>query len=333
MLNIEIPTFICEKDKLFNECHAVSAVELPSGNFIACWFAGTKEGNSDVDIWIARQINKIWQPPRKLIANEDALWNPVLFYDDDTLTLFYRQGVTIGEWKTLMRTSKDEGETFSEAQKLPDGFMGPIKNKPIKMSNGQWLCGGSIEPEWECLMEVYSPATNTWECSVKLQVPGSDMNSGIIQPTLWESFPGHIHALMRSSLESIYRSDSSDFGKTWCSPYKIDLPSNNSGIDLVKTPAGELILAYNPIAENWGKRSPLILSLSEDNGKTWPCHYTLEEEEDFDPEDRYRGRYSYPAIINSQNGVTCFYTYNRKQIRYQTIPVEAIRNYQSRAVS
>jgi predicted neuraminidase len=318
--------FIFEKDKYFKECHAVSAIRLDNGDCIATWFGGSHEGKDDVDIWGARLHNKKWSKPEKLISDELPLWNPVLFYDSGLIALFFRRGGDIGGWRSYVMYSKDNGMTYGEPQILPDGFMGPIKNKPIKMSNGEWLCGSSLEPEWDSIIEIYSPKSDSWISKSVLSVPDTPVNSGIIQPTLWESKPGKVHAIMRSSLGKLFRADSNDYGRTWNAPYPIDLPSNNSGVDLAKLPGGELVLAYNPIAENWGKRSPLILSMSVDNGKTWPFHYTLEEEEEQNKENRYAGRYSYPAVIAVPEGVACFYTHCRNRIKYQIVSPEQIKN-------
>ncbi len=317
--------FIFEKDKYFKECHAVSAVRLPDGNYIAAWFAGSMEGEHDVDIWISSGHDGKWEVPRKIVEDKLPLWNPVLFYDSGLRALSFRRGETVDQWKSFVMFSRDGGRTFDEPRLLPDGFLGPIKNKPIKMSNGEWLCGSSTEPEWVSVMEVYDPKEDCWKSQSILQVPDQPVNSGIIQPALWESKPGCVHALMRSSLCRLYRADSEDYGRTWNAPYATELPSNNSGIDLVRLPGGELVLAYNPIAANWGKRSPLILSMSTDNGKSWPWHYTLEAEEPFGMDTRYMGRYSYPALIEAPGGVACFYTHCRNRICYKIVTVEQIK--------
>lgn len=85
------------------------------------------------------------------------------------------------------------------------------------------------------------------------------------------------------------------------------LPNNNSGIDLVSMQDGTLILALNPVNGNWGKRYPLSLITSCDNGESWlPL---LDTESD-------RGEYSYPAIISEGGVVHITYTWNRKNIVY-----------------
>ncbi|EBF7887097.1 hypothetical protein C6Z18_25280, partial [Salmonella enterica] len=85
------------------------------------------------------------------------------------------------------------------------------------------------------------------------------------------------------------------------------LPNNNSGIDLVSMQDGTLILALNPVNGNWGKRYPLSLIASQDNGESWLPLLDLESD---------RGEYSYPAIISEGSVVHITYTWNRKNIVY-----------------
>lgn len=97
-----------------------------------------------------------------------------------------------------------------------------------------------------------------WECCLENLLRWD----GVIQPTLWESSPGHIHMLLRSTRGAIFRSDSIDYGATWSVARATFLPNNNSGIDLVSMQDGTLILALNPVNGNWGKRYPLSLIAS-----------------------------------------------------------------------
>src|SRR3546814_13002149 len=71
-------------------------------------------------------------------------------------------------------------------------------------------------------------------CSSDLLKRDSAFGEGVIQPALWESAPGKVHMLLRSSAGVICRSDSEDYGKTWSPVYKTDLPNPNSGIDATK---------------------------------------------------------------------------------------------------
>ena len=129
----------------------------------------------------------------------------------------------------------------------------------------------------------------------------------MIQPTLWESESGAIHALMRTQNGYIYRSDSNDGGKTWCEAYKTENYNNNSGIDCTKIANGTIALICNPVQRG---RTPLSLLLSRDGGATFTKALDLETE---------IGEYSYPATVTKDNKLFITYTNNRKVISYVEI--------------
>ena len=128
---------------------------------------------------------------------------------------------------------------------------------------------------------------------------------GVIQPTLWESAPGQVHMLLRSTRGRVFRSDSADGGRSWCAAYPTALPNNNSGLDLARLPGGRLVLAFNPVEGNWGRRYPISLAWSDDNGQTWDVLCDLETED---------GEFSYPAVLAAEGELHVTYTWNRTNI-------------------
>ena len=330
---------------LFNNCHASTLARLPDGQLIAAFFAGRREGEGDVAIWLARTRDGLWQPPARLIAEDGvAHWNPVLHVDGDALWLFYKVGPTVHDWTTHRVISHNRGQTWSAPQPLvPGGTLprGPVRSKLLVMSNGEWIAPASIETEefWDAFADISPDHGATWH---KHDVPiehrqrrdadqgdlwtGLAANAlwetdvervfkwdGVIQPTLWESAPGRIHMLMRSTRGHIYRSDSDDFGRSWSPAYATSLPNNNSGIDLVRLDDGCLVLAFNPIGGNWGRRYPISLAWSGDNGASWQRLLDMETEE---------GEFSYPAIIADVGTLHLTYTWNRRNIVYRRIAIE-----------
>ena len=101
------------------------------------------------------------------------------------------------------------------------------------------------------------------------------------------------------------RSDSSDAGRNWSTARRTEVPHNNSGIDVIRTRSGLVALACNPVAGNWAARTPLTVLFSRNNGESWPHRIDLET----DP-----GEYSYPAIIEDDDGLLVAYTWNRRRI-------------------
>jgi predicted neuraminidase len=309
---------------------------LPNRDVVVAWFGGTKEGHPDQAIWQSIRRESQWSKP-VCVADTEGLphWNPVLFFEHGILYLFYRTGHTTPEWRSWVKHSKDGGRTYTQVEALPEGILGPIKNKPICMSNGKWLCGSSLETtdgEFTCWFNIFSKKERTWASigPIKAEIePDSiyakDNIGGIIQPTVWESKQGYVHALLRSTMDWIYRVDSEDFGRTWTKPYRTQIPNPSSGIDLAKLNDGTLILACNPChwdRDNyyWGPRTPLTLFLSEDNGQTWPYYKNIE-----DGKVPRVGGFAYPSIIPVPEGVAVVYTWKEKRVCYCVFSPNRIR--------
>ena len=296
------------------ECHASTILKTGKDRFVAAWFGGTKEANPDVMIWSSVYRNGKWSAPRCLTAEEGIQhWNPVLFrLDNKRIRLYYKLGYPIAQWKTMMLGSTDEGETWTYLGEMVPGDVsggrGPVKNKAIRTQNGRILAPGSTEElPWRPFVDVSDDNGETWtKCDIPLTGPhAQDFN--LIQPSLWESAPGKIHAFIRSNRGRIYRSDSEDNGSSWCNAYCTELPNNNSGLDCVQMENGHLILVCNPIGLNWGARTPLSVLLSDDNGATFTKVLDLVTEDN-------DGEFSYPAIIADQNHLYITYTCRRKKI-------------------
>jgi predicted neuraminidase len=313
----------------FAQCHASTLVALPDGRLLVAWFGGTRESHSDVGIWAAEREayaqgpadsaasapGTHWSDPR-LIAkiSSEAHWNPVLFALSPNgldLVLHFKVGARIRDWKTWTQRSTDAGRTWSTATRLvlnDRGGRGAVRNKPIRLSSGSWLAGASIERRlrWDAFIDRSPNGVEDWVACDPIQIDRRHFSGkGLIQPALWESTPGNAHALFRSTDGRTHRSDSEDDGQSWSIAYPIDVPNNNSGLDLAKMQDGRLALACNPVAGNWAARTPLSILFSSDNGATWPDQIDIETES---------GEFSYPAVIEVEDGLRVSYTWNRRRV-------------------
>lgn len=318
--------FVFGAERPFEQCHASTVVEAEPGVLIAAWFAGSKEKGADVGIWHSRFEDKKWTAPSLLVkVNDTAHWNPVLFRDQDgAVYLFFKVGPEIPFWQTYWMQSKDAGKTWSEAVELvagDKGGRGPVRSKPVVLSDGAWLAGASTEQgEWLPFADRSEDHGQSWTRSENFAIDKTQMKGkGAIQPTVWESAPGKVHALLRTTGGNIWRVDSEDGGKTWEPAHKTELPNNNSGIEVLYLPEQQrLLLLYNPVGANWGPRTPLDLAESRDNGQTWRTLVHLEHDADL------RSEFSYPAMVKTAEGIAITYTYQRERVRCWQVPLAAL---------
>ena len=128
----------------FKECHASTIVEVEKNRFLIAAFGGSKEGNKDVSIWLSKNLDNNWLKPKMIDTGTSSdgtdypCWNPVLFKSrSGKLTLFYKVGPSPREWWGMYKTSSDNGKNWSSSTRLPNGILGPIKNKPIQLEMEQ----------------------------------------------------------------------------------------------------------------------------------------------------------------------------------------------------
>ena len=296
--------FIYEKAP-FPSSHSATITETPKG-LVAAWFGGTRERHPDVEIWISRRVNNKWTAPVS-VANgiqSDTFryptWNPVLYQvPDGELLLFYKIGPSPSAWKGWMKTSKDNGITWSAAKALPEGFIGPVKNKPVLVGKNKLISPTSTEGSgWKIHFEVTEDFGKTWRKIGPIN-DGKTLNA--IQPSILTHKDGRLQILARSRDRAVLESWYSDNGETWSPLAKTNLPNNNSGTDAVTLKDGRQLLVYNhvlpPGIEIKGARTPLNVSVSKD-GKAWYAALILE--------DSPISQYSYPSVIQTKDGHGAF---------------------------
>jgi len=310
--------FIYEKAS-YPECHASTIAETPKG-LVAAWFGGTKERNPDVCIWVSRHVNGKWTEGVN-VANgiQNATlrypcWNPVLYQvPNGELILFYKIGPSPSTWKGFYKTSADNGVSWSAQKALPEGFLGPIKNKPVLLKNGTLMSPSSTENNgWQVHFEASNNFGKTWQMIGPIN-DGKGMKA--IQPSILQHKDGKLQILCRSQNRAILTSWSADMGKTWSPLEKTNLPNNNSGTDAVTLKDGRQLLVYNhvlpPGTAIKGARTPLNVAISND-GKTWYAALILE--------DSPISQYSYPSVIQTADGmVHVVYTWRRQRIKHVVI--------------
>jgi predicted neuraminidase len=349
----------------YKDNHASNLIELSTGDILCTWFAGLSEGSSDIKIMLSR-LNKgsnRWTEP--MMISDDftrSEQNPALFEtpDGDVWLLHTAQlsrgKMTHQEWyqkvqrgeasghftmqetaEVRLRISKDKGVTFGEMIPLftkPGAF---CRHPITVLSNGDWLFpmwysvsgGDENTPQYggdHSVVQISSDQGKTW---TEMDVPGSTRR---VHMTITETTPGHCVAFFRSrSSDHIYRSYSTDYGRTWEIPKATCLPNNNASIQAIRFQSGPIALIFNNCCGSdqdgpvvWGaQRVPVTLALSLDEGLTFPYMRHIETGENFIGEQnrKYNTTYHYPSLMQSKDGIIhVSYTYHgRDCIMYQRI--------------
>jgi predicted neuraminidase len=146
------------------------------------------------------------------------------------------------------------------------------------------------------LMAISDDWGRTWKTSTPL------VGVGNIQPSIARRKDGTLVTYMRDNgppPKRLMMSTSTDRGDTW-SPV-VDSPFFNpgSGAEVVGLRNGHWVLVYNDLEAG---RHSLAVSLSEDEGRTWPWTRHLERHPPKGENDEYEGEYHYPSLTEARDG-------------------------------
>jgi predicted neuraminidase len=327
---IVLEEFVFMNSPHFRSCHSASILELPDGELLCTFFAGTRESHPDVEIWLCRKPKGgTWSPPVSVADGKESgmermsTGNPVLFRErGGKIFLFYKVIDPDIGFIGRLKTSTDGGHTWSDAQPVGDGLMGAVKNKPIQLANGTILSPSSTEDEygWRVHIERSTDGGVSWELIGPIN---PETAIGAIQPTLMTYPDGRIQMYCRTRSEHgfIARSWSEDSGESWTPLEPAVLPNNNSGIDAATLADGRQLLVYNHSTRNqegMGHKGRGILNVAvSDNGIDWEAALIL------DYLDQAGKQFSYPSVIQTRDGlVHIVYTWHRERIKHVVLDPE-----------
>ncbi|HQX48999.1 MAG TPA: exo-alpha-sialidase [Planctomycetaceae bacterium] len=304
--------------------HSGTITRLHDGRMLAAWFAGTREGASDVRILMSSLTPGAseWSEPTTIATREQTakdlnryiakLGNPILFADSRQRIWLFYVTVSMGGWSgssITLRYSDDDGVTWTAAQRLVTSpflnFSTLVKGCPIECETGHLLL-----PVYHEFISKFGEAliiNPEGKLVSKLRLTAEP---GAIQPWIVpidrhasQAFyrqSGHHHKLVLANhLDNVFDSDCGSIEFT-------NIPNPNSAIAVIRRDNGEFLMASNPL--EFG-RHKLSLATSND-GLEWKV---IRDVEVGDPPDEF----SYPYLIQTARGeYHLVYTWNRTRIRY-----------------
>ncbi len=289
--------------------HVASISELPNGDLLIVWGAGSRElGEDTVIVMSRRRIGEsTWSPP-VVVADRPGFAdaNPVLFVDDrGVVRLYYVEmfGDTFCLGTVKQRISDNQGRSWSKPDTALDAICVMVRNRPIVTRRGRWVLPAYIQGIYASQFWISDDDGASWQpTSPILKYP-----STTLQPAVVELEDGTLYSLMRRSGKGgfTWEGRSSDCGLTWSMRPREDLPNPDSGVDVIRLASGELVVAYN---DSPSDRTKLAVAVSRNGGETWSRPKTIEAGD---------GEFSYPSLIQAADGtIHIVYTHRRTAIAH-----------------
>ncbi len=246
------------------------------------------------------------------ILNADNLMSvSFLRMENGDLGMFFLAKTDVVNCRSFFIRSTDEGITWSEPLLCSgnEGYFVVNNDRVIKGENGRILIPSAkhipvceIDGNGNKLIEDIEPGElyifasdddgkTFYTLSKGTKIPVCEgCTTGVQEPALIYLGENKIRCFIRNDSGRQYETYSFDNGKTWSEPSLSRFTSAESPLSVKRLKNGDLITIWNPIpiyngAEEevngvWtGARTPLVMALSHDNGKTFSEPIPIETDE------------------------------------------------------
>lgn len=308
--------------------HSSAICTLPSGDLMAVWYGGSREGAGDVAVFTSRLPagSRQWTAPvvavdRAMAQHEldrviKKVGNAVVFPDRAGALWMVYVSVSVGGWSGSalnLKTSRDEGRTWGESQRLTlNPFLNLsslVRNKPIYASDGR--IGLPVYHEMAMKFPQMLWLTPGTDGRVQdYRVRNLSAQAGLIQPTLVPLDGDRVLMMLRDRGDgrTVHTAYSEDNGWTWSRAEATGLPNPDAAIDALRLRDGRVLTVYNHASSG---RENLRVAVSSDSGRTWRLGPIIEE--------AAHKEYSYPNLVEDNRGrVHLTYTWQRERIKHVT---------------
>ena len=279
-----------------------SVLELTDGRLLMTWIefsVAADNGLSHIATMLSSDGGAAWGGRRILVTPREGdlnVFSPNLLRLTDGRILFvffYYQTLhsnVVPSSSAFARCSSDEGVTFSEPRAVWADEPWTFASHVLK----RLPTGRLLLPVTRQTGRVWSPTDHeivgcmtsdddgeTW------QQPESWVDlpmRGVSEPHVEELRDGRVLMVLRTQLGSIFHAFSSDAGATWSKPQTTGLRAPESCPELTRLPeTGDMLLiwdrgVYDPERNHYGKRTPLSVAVSQDDGRTWSHIKDIEDD-------------------------------------------------------
>ncbi|MDC0935362.1 sialidase family protein [Pirellulales bacterium] len=239
--------------------------------------------------------------------------------------LFYLRKTSLQDCRPIMRVSVDEADSWSDpVECITDevGYYVLNNDRAVQLASGRLVLPVALHataqaPQWDHAGRVTCYLSDdegkTWRRSrhvLKGKSPAGKRET-VQEPGVVELKEGRLMMFCRTDGGSQYVGHSTDGGETWSDLGPSNLASPRSPATIERIPfSGKLLCAWNdhsgahPFAA--GKRTPLCLAVSSDEGSTWSLSRVIEDNPD--------GWYCYTSMTFQEDRLLLTYCAGDKQV-------------------
>ncbi|RDU62645.1 sialidase family protein [Helicobacter sp. MIT 14-3879] len=327
-------------DNIEQSAHSSSLVDV-GDRIMILYFAGTKEGASDVKIYQAflDKNNLKITTPRVLLdasmlskkANKfiKKLGNPVAFRDINNKVHFFVVGVSLGGWATSKIYQLELSSDLSEVVYKDELRLGPFANFShlIRTPAIAFQGGGFILPYYHELARKYSLVAFFDKNANYLYSKRMNMLNNQLQPSMIALNANECLVFFRNykSYNNVsFLQSCKDMGNTWDKPQISNLNGYDDSSILInykfKNNNRILLIYNNGKVLNKHTRASLGLYYLDKN------NFLYLRNIDITDRDSYPNEVSYPSALIDREYLYCAYTYNRKTIKIKRFNLLDLEN-------
>lgn len=274
---------------------------------------------ADLAVRYSSDRGETWSGEKIIITREEEralniMSVSLLRMQDGDIGLFYAIRREANDTRLYLRRSADEGETWPQPELCvpPPGYYVVNNDRVVRLSDGRLIVPSAFhrngydslhrnpvvrfDSRGEVIFFISDDDGKTWrEGDCKTALP-SNMHSraGLQEPGLVELTNGVLWSWSRTDMYCQYEMFSFDRGETWTPAQPSVFTSPCSPLSMKRIPeTGQLLAVWNPVPNYNGRRqsnpagkwytdrTPLVLSLSSDDGRTWGELKAIEQDADY----------------------------------------------------